>query len=165
MLPILQARPICGLLLRLLRGPESVAAAAAVVAADGGLAILVSALGQGEEVGFFAAACLLKISEAGATHLAALVAAGAVPRLLETLKRVEAEAGADDSRSGMRSAAQTLLNLTALEGASVAAEAAAAGFDAARLRQLGELPDEPLVAAPVTTLGDLTVTAGRRPQR
>ena len=142
MLPILQARPICGLLLRLLRGPESVAAAAAVVAADGGLAILVSALGQGEEVGFFAATCLLEFSRVGVVHLAAVIAAGAVPRLLETLKRTEAEAGAGDSRIETCSAAHTLLNLITAD-ASVGEEAAAAGFDAARLQQLGGLPDEP----------------------
>ena len=143
----LQVQPICDLLGKLLRGPESVAAAAAVVTADGGLGVLVAALGQGENVGFFAVDCLLEISEMGATHLAALVAAGAVPRLLESLKREEVEADMGDLRCEMCSAAQILLNLITAD-AAVGEEAAAAGFDAARLRTLSELPDVPAVAPP-----------------
>ena len=130
-----------GLLSSLLRGPEAANAADAFLAADGFLA-LANALGEGEKVATSAAACLLAVSELDERRRAALVAAGAVPRLLTFLSTDES---AEGPGSAKQAAACTLLNLMK-ESASVAAEAAAAGFDTSRLRLLASLPDEP--AAP-----------------
>ena len=140
--PVVLAIP---LLYTLLRGPEAVAAADAVTAADG-FPALANALGEVGEVAGAAAECLLAVSELGERRHAALVAAGAVPRLLALLAADKGEEGPDWAK---RAAARTLLNLMMTDDASVAAEAAAAGFDAARLRQLAGFPDEP--AAPSST--------------
>ena len=131
-----------GLLGKLLRGPEAANGADAFLAANGLLA-LANALGERGKLAHAATTCLLAISELGERRRAALVAAGAVPRLLALFAADEGEKGPELAKLA---AAHTLLNLIKAD-ASVMAEAAAAGFDAARLRQLAGLPDDPAAPA------------------
>ena len=118
---------------KLLRGPEAfVTADAAVVGSSP--CVLFDALGRGGEVGGLAVRSLLALSAVGATYPAALIAAGAVPRLLAILDVNEAADG-----KLVKFAALVLLNLMSANDAA-AEEAAAAGFDAARLERLAGLP-------------------------
>ena len=130
---------------KLLRGPEAAATADAVIS-GGGLAAIVAALGREDDPGMDHGSVVdvaLALFWMGEAKRVALVAAGAVPRLLEVLLG----GGKEGPGSAKQAVACALLNLMK-ESASVAAEAAAAGFDAARLLQLagpGTLP--PLPAA------------------
>ena len=134
---------------KLLCSPEAVAAANALVAA-GCLKYLVASLGADRD--FPAARGFFAISALAPQHRAAMVSAGAVPRLLAVLQKerggpVPGLGGENARDPEALLAARTLLNLMKAVDASVTAEAAAAGFDAARLRQLAGLPDEPAAPA------------------
>ena len=123
------------ILTKLLRGPEAAAAATAVTAAGGLRALLALLDGR---TAIFAAKFLLAFTGTRPTSCEALIAAGAVPRVLEALASA-IEGGGGENFEGEETPtvpiARTLLNLMR-ESASVAAEATAAGFDAARLRRL-----------------------------
>ena len=117
------------LLTGLLAGPSVHAAAEAVMAAQG-LRVLVAALPRGGPMR--SAACLSLLCICGATphHRGAVIAAGAVAPLLAFLKKEE---GGIERASAARA-----LSCLASADASVAAELAAAGFDAARLERLSK---------------------------
>ena len=123
------------LLEKILAGPDASDAIDAALAATGGLrALLVIALPMCGEAGHNAATALVKAMR-GAAQRAALLAAGAVPRLLAMV----GDEAADDGRL-VKLAAPILLSLVVTE-ASAAGEAAAGGIDAARLRRIAGLPD------------------------
>ena len=125
--PALTACSAYSLLIKFSDGPESAAFADGILA-SGVLKALVAALSKGGEAAGFAAKCLLPVVLSDAP-CAALIAAGAVPVLLEILS-------APDSNEDLINDVSMMLSQMMSCDASVAEEVHAAGLDAAQLRAL-----------------------------